>query len=176
MQPAEEQKERNFDEVESVIVKKNESGEIIKKVVQVIKIVRSSKRKPFLGGFKHNTTEVVYNNAFSQTDQTRTEHKLQFTREVQTYDYSSKSSKVPREFGIQMEKEGLYVDPRTDKVMYPRVYFDSAMWEERRAEAALYIQRLTRGMFARRETNQLKEEKSGKEFARSSKEEELRKK
>ena len=54
------------------MVKKNESGEVIKKVIQTIKIIRSSKIKPFLGGFRHATTDIIYHNAFSQTDQNRT--------------------------------------------------------------------------------------------------------
>ncbi len=39
------------------------------------------------------------------------------------------------------------------------MYFDSLMWEERRNEAALYIQRLTRGWFARKLTNQMRKNK-----------------
>ena len=58
-----------------------------------------------------------------------------------------------------MEVEGLFIDTRKYKIVEPRFYFDSAMWEQRRNEAALYIQRLTRGMFARNKTNQLKREK-----------------
>lgn len=58
---------------------------MIKKVIQIVKIVRNSRAKPFLGGFRHATTDIIYHNGFSQTDQNRTEHKLQFTREVQTY-------------------------------------------------------------------------------------------
>lgn len=58
-----------------------------------------------------------------------------------------------------MEVEGLFVDTRSDRVVEPRFYFHSDMWEQRRNEAALFIQRLTRGMFARNKTNQLKREK-----------------
>jgi hypothetical protein len=59
---------------------------------------------------------------------------------------------------MQMEVEGLFIDTRKDRLVEPRFYFDSSMWEQRR-KAALYIQRLTRGMFARNKTNQLKREK-----------------
>jgi hypothetical protein len=52
-----------------------------------------------------------------------------------------------------MEKEGLFIDKRNDKKIEAKMYFNSDMWEERREEAALYIQRLIRGWFARRRTN-----------------------
>ncbi len=31
-----------------------------------------------------------------------------------------------------MEKEGLFIDIRTDKEVNPTLYFNSEMWEERR--------------------------------------------
>ncbi len=59
--------------------------------------------------------------------------------------------------GTQMEKEGLFLDKRTDKIVEPKMYFTGEMWDERREEAALYIQRLVRGWFARRRTNSLRD-------------------
>lgn len=61
-----------------------------------------------------------------------------------------------------MEKEGLFIDVRTDKQVRPTLYFDSDMWEQRRNEAALYIQRLTRGWFARKLANKLRKQKYDK--------------
>lgn len=58
-----------------------------------------------------------------------------------------------------MEKEGLFIDTRKDKIMQPQMYFDSEMWDDRRWQAALYIQRLTRGWFARRLAKKLKNRK-----------------
>ncbi len=60
-----------------------------------------------------------------------------------------------------MEKEGLFIDTRNDKPMQPFMYFNSDMWEQRRNEAALFIQRLTRGWFARKRANALKRKKQG---------------
>jgi hypothetical protein len=64
-----------------------------------------------------------------------------------------------REMGTQMEKENLFIDQRKDKVVETRMYFTSEMWEERREEAALYVQRLIRGWFARRRTNSLRDQR-----------------
>ncbi len=56
-----------------------------------------------------------------------------------------------------MEKDNLFIDTRNDKMVDTKMYFTSEMWEERREEAALYIQRLVRGWFARRRTNALRD-------------------
>ena len=61
-----------------------------------------------------------------------------------------------------MEKEGLFIDTRTDKQIKPNPYFDSEMWESRRNEAALFIQRLTRGWFAYRVAQKLRKKKYDK--------------
>lgn len=55
-----------------------------------------------------------------------------------------------------MQKEGIFIDKRTDKAVIPNMYFDSEMWEQRREEAALFIQRLTRGWFARKRARALR--------------------
>lgn len=48
------------------------------------------------------------------------------------------------------------------------------MWEERRDEAALYIQRKIRGWFGRMRTNKLKKQKAEKKQEQLEKEEEYR--
>lgn len=48
-----------------------------------------------------------------------------------------------------MEREGLFIDTRQDKKMSPNPYFHSVYWDIRRDEAALFIQRIVRGMLAR---------------------------
>ena len=48
-----------------------------------------------------------------------------------------------------MEREGLYIDTRMDKTISPEPYFHSVFWDIRRDEAALFIQRIVRGMLAR---------------------------
>jgi hypothetical protein len=49
---------------------------------------------------------------------------------VQTYQYKTKSTIMMREFGTQMEKTGLYIDHRSDKIIYPKPYFSSEMWKK----------------------------------------------
>lgn len=54
-----------------------------------------------------------------------------------------------------MEREGLYIDTRKDKPMEPKSYFNSELWDLRRDDAALFIQRIVRGMLARRRAKNL---------------------
>lgn len=86
----------NFDHVESTVVKKDDKGNITDQWTEVVKIIRINKRKPFIGGYKNVSNNTEYWNAFAQTDQKKTTHKLCYTRETQTYEWVSKSTKVKR--------------------------------------------------------------------------------
>lgn len=44
-----------------------------------------------------------------------------------------------REAGVQMEKTGLYIDQRKDKIIYPKKYFSSSLWNKQREETTLFI-------------------------------------
>jgi len=55
-----------------------------------------------------------------------------------------------------MEKTGLYIDNRDDKIIYPQRYFSSAMWTKKREQTTLYIQCRLRGWFATKRVNALK--------------------
>ena len=58
---------------------------------------------------------------------------------MQTYQYKTKSTVMMREFGTQMEKVGLFLDTRQDKIIYPKPYFSSEMWKKQREELTLFI-------------------------------------
>ena len=75
-----------------------------------------------------------------------------------------------------MEREGIFVSTKTDLEIEAEPYFHSNMWEERREEAALYIQRKVRGWRARRRTQKLKKQKEEKRLQQLEKEEEYRSK
>ena len=74
-----------------------------------------------------------------------------------------------------MEREGIFIDTRTDRILEPKIYFSSEMWEERREEASLFIQRVARGKLARNKTNHLKLEKEKLRRELIEKKEEIRK-
>eukprot|EP01017_Pseudomicrothorax_dubius_P038866 TRINITY_DN588_c0_g2_i1.p1 TRINITY_DN588_c0_g2~~TRINITY_DN588_c0_g2_i1.p1 ORF type:complete len:428 (-),score=126.70 TRINITY_DN588_c0_g2_i1:23-1306(-) len=149
----------------------NSAGE---RVTSVVEVQLPRFPKPYLGGYRSLKNSLLYHNAFAQTDQIPHEHKTKFHREAQTVDYDTKSSKVPREMGTQMERTGIWIDPRTDKAMAPNFYFSSEMWEARREAAALFIQRHLRGYFARKRTRQLRKEHEDKRRDEVRAEEEFR--
>jgi hypothetical protein len=156
--------------VEIHTVNRNNESKVYK-----VEIIKEEIPKPYLGGYKHAKNNHVYHHAFAQTDQRRKEHCTKYHRETQTYDYSTKSTKVLREFGVQMERQGVWVDQREDKEVQSRKYFNSEMWDQRRDCAALYVQRLVRGWFARKRTNALKKAKFEKKEEQLRSEEEFRK-
>ena len=55
-----------------------------------------------------------------------------------------------------MEKTGLYIDMRQDKIIYPRPYFSSEMWKKQREDTTLFIQCHVRGWLARKQANGLR--------------------
>ena len=114
-------------------------------------------KKNFIGGFRNKRNGLAYHNAFTQTDQDVTYHPDKRTKEIQTYQYNTKSTTMMREFGTQMEKPGLYIDKRNDKIIYSKPAYTSDMWEEDRAKMALYIQCRIRGWFSKRLANKLRQ-------------------
>lgn len=43
----------NYDHIESTVVKRDDKGNITDQWVEVIKIIRINKKKPFIGGYKN---------------------------------------------------------------------------------------------------------------------------
>merc|ERR1719450_2055923 len=101
-------------------------------------------------------------------------HTIRFHREVQTYEYRTRSTQCKRECGTQMEKNGLFIDSRGDKILEPRMpYFSSADKAALVLEKCVIIQCHARGMFARKRARQLRKERADRlEF--EAKEEERR--
>jgi hypothetical protein len=102
-------------------------------------VEKANKHKAYFGGFRNNRTGQAYHHAFTQTDQTANYHPDKLERTVQTYQYKTKSTIMMREFGTQMEKTGLYIDIRQDKIIYPKPYFSSHHWKKQREEITLFV-------------------------------------
>ncbi|CAE7579371.1 IQUB [Symbiodinium natans] len=138
--------------------------------------------RPYLGGFRNKVTDSMseakmgvtgmlhgldfsgevsqYHHAVTQTApvQKKDVHTLRFHREAQTYEYRTRSTQCKRDNGTQMDKVGLYIDSRTDKMMEPRrPYFSSADKAALLLEKCVMIQCHARGMLARRRTRQLRQ-------------------
>jgi hypothetical protein len=79
-----------------------------------------------------------------------------------------------REFGVQMEKTGLFIDKRKDKIIYPKPYFSSEMWKKQREEITLFIQCHVRAWFARKQSNLLRKLRDDRDMELLRKQDELR--
>lgn len=93
---------------------------------------------------------------------------------MQTYQYKTKSTIMMREFGTQMEKTGLFIDTRQDKIIYPKPYFSSEMWKKQREETTLFIQCHVRGWFSRKQASALRKLRDDRDMELLKKQEDLR--
>eukprot|EP00927_Polykrikos_kofoidii_P066267 TRINITY_DN6189_c0_g1_i2.p1 TRINITY_DN6189_c0_g1~~TRINITY_DN6189_c0_g1_i2.p1 ORF type:complete len:527 (+),score=110.64 TRINITY_DN6189_c0_g1_i2:162-1742(+) len=128
----------------------------------IVHVQRPIMEKPYLGGFRHKISSSTYHHAVTQTApvQKKEIHTINFHREVQTYEYRTRSTQCKRENGTQMEKRGLFIDSRGDREMKPRrPYFSSADKAALVLEKTVIIQCHARGMFARRRARQLRRER-----------------
>lgn len=115
-----------------------------------VELEKLNYHKPYSGGFVNKTNGSYYYHSYAQTDQYKNPQKIRFEREVQTYQYVTRSTKMNREYGTQMDYIGLYIDKRQDKIMTPTTYFTADMWEFRKESTVLYLQKMTRGYLARK--------------------------
>ena len=91
--------------------------------VEVIKPVGT---KPYIGGYKNKQTGRDYFNSATNTDQFKRDYKEKFHREVQSYQFRTRSSIMKKECGTQMDKIGVVlIDPRKDEIVQPKTYFTS---------------------------------------------------
>lgn len=131
-------------------------SELFENLQMTFEVTRLAHPKAVLGGYRDLIRNMVYSNAFSQTDQPQQTRPLCFERDTQIFDLETKSANPLREFGSQTPSAELFVDGRTDKPMQPMKYFDSELWLRRRVEATLFIQKIIRGFLARRRMSNIK--------------------
>ena len=108
--------------------------------IQTVQIEKSEVGMTWLGGYRNKITGIQYYHACINTDQYLTNHKDKLTREVQTWQWRTRSTTMKRECGTQMEKVGVvYMDPRTDVEIQAGDYFSSDMWEDLRLRCVMTI-------------------------------------
>mmetsp|Transcript_64017 Transcript_64017/g.152666 ORF Transcript_64017/g.152666 Transcript_64017/m.152666 type:complete len:757 (+) Transcript_64017:61-2331(+) len=132
----------------------------------VVHVQRPVVEKAYLGGYKNKLSNSHFHHAVTQTApmQKKEIHMIRFHREVQTYEYRTRSTQCTKENGTQMPKPGLYISTVGDKLMTPRKpYFSSADKAALVTEMCVIIQCHARGMFARRRARQKKSEKKDRE-------------
>ena len=73
-----------------------------------------------------------------------------------------------------MEKNGIYIDQRQDKIIYPKKYFSSAMWNKKREATTLKVQCHVRAWFARKTANGLRKKRDDRDNELLTKQADLR--
>lgn len=132
----------------------------------IVHVQRPIMEKPYLGGYRSKQSQVTFHHAVTQTapQQKKELYRIRFHREVQTYDYRTRSTQSKRESGTQMAKNGLFVDERDDVIVEPRrPYFSSADKAALTLEKCVVIQCHARGMFSRRRGRQLRRERADRQ-------------
>lgn len=131
-----------------------------------VHVQRPITEKPYLGGFRNKESGSMYHHALTQTAPTQKKEiqPIAFHREVQTYEYRTRSTQCKKDNGTQMLKTGLYIDAVNDIVLTPRKpYFSSADKAALTLEMCVVIQCHARGMMARRRSRQLRKARQERE-------------
>ncbi len=116
-------------------------------------------KKPFLGGFRHKKTALVYHHAAVQTISTRQPPapKPKNERSVQTQILESKTIQTNREAGTQMNRPGLWIDDARDRWVESRPYVDAVETLAFRSRMAIKIQCFVRCWLACRRVSVLRQ-------------------
>ncbi|OCT89049.1 IQ and ubiquitin-like domain-containing protein [Xenopus laevis] len=146
----------------------------------VVEIERLNYRKPYLGGYRHKATGVVFHHAGTQTVPKKRPDRgvVVFCRETQTVQHKNKTQQSRNTMSTQMTKIGCYVSNVTDKLITPKRYTTAEELHAQQLKAIIVIQTYFRRFHARKVVQQLREEKNlrleweGKEDLRKKKEKE----
>ncbi|CEM27838.1 unnamed protein product [Vitrella brassicaformis CCMP3155] len=125
-----------------------------------VHIEKASEAKPFIGGYRQKQTRVEYHDAFTQTPiDKKPQTIVKYHRETQTYEYRSCSIQPKREAGTQVRTVSVYVSTEHDKVLHPKAYFTAEELFERQCQKVLLLQRLARGMLARKRVRGMRKQR-----------------
>jgi hypothetical protein len=125
------------------VVVRSENPDVPPKRI-TITVERAQGRKPYLGGFRNKRTGAIYHHGSTQTargPRTQPEDRKEaFHRETQTLERKTRSVQLPRSTGTQMDKRGVHVSSKGDKVLTPGPYFSSEMLAELKLQKTVVIQ------------------------------------
>jgi hypothetical protein len=121
-------------------------------VVDIEREAGGTSEKPYLGGFRHRQTGLVYHHAAMQCVPTRVpvQPPVRFERQSQTQELTSHSAQTGREAGTQMTRAGVWIDAATDRHVLARPYFTADQLQALRHRCAIAIQCAARCFLARR--------------------------
>ncbi|CAH2278169.1 IQ and ubiquitin-like domain-containing [Pelobates cultripes] len=126
----------------------------------VVEIERLNYRKPYLGGYRHKATGVIYHHAGTQTVPKKRPDKgiVVFCRDTQTVFEKNKTQQSRNSMSTQMTKIGCYVSNISDKLIQPKIYLTADEFHARRLKAVIVIQTYFRRFLAKQVVQQIREE------------------
>mmetsp|Transcript_4748 Transcript_4748/g.8525 ORF Transcript_4748/g.8525 Transcript_4748/m.8525 type:complete len:497 (-) Transcript_4748:2701-4191(-) len=130
-----------------------------------VNIVSEKSRKPYLGGYRNTKNGIQYHHASTQRFRERRQEdikprKTQYCRDTQTAVEISRTVQTRRENGTQMARPDLYIDPKRDRAIEARPYFDSTQHHALKVRSTLTIQRYWRGYIGRKKALALRDAKA----------------
>ncbi|XP_062404102.1 IQ and ubiquitin-like domain-containing protein isoform X2 [Sardina pilchardus] len=124
----------------------------------VVEIERATRKKPFLGGYRHKTTAAEFHHAAVQTMAKRRPDKGvdTFSRDTQTVEMKSQAQQCANNTSTQMTKTGCYMSSMEDKLISPGSYVTADQYHSARLNAVITLQTYFRRWQARRFTDLLR--------------------
>ncbi|KAL4226123.1 hypothetical protein ACF0H5_014110 [Mactra antiquata] len=142
----------------------------------VVEIERTTRKKPFLGGYRHKKTSIEYHHASAQTMQKQRPPSgtEKFCRDTQTVEQHHRVQQTTNDTSTQMTGIGVYVSNMEDKLLIPKKYTTADEHLSMILNRVVIIQKYYRRWLAKRYVEKLKDDKRKRmEFERL---EEIRKK
>ena len=89
-----------------------------------MEIERTTRKKPYLGGYRHKKTSIEYHHASAQTMQKPRPPILidRYCRDTQTVEQRHRVQQTTNETSTQMTKIGVFVSNSGDKLIQPQRY------------------------------------------------------
>lgn len=127
----------------------------------VVEIERTTRKKPYLGGYRHKKTSVEYHHASAQTMQKPRPPSLidRYCRDTQTVEQRHRVQQTTNETSTQMTKIGVFVSNAQDKLIQPQRYTTADEHHEMMLYKVVIIQKYYRRWLAKRYVQKLKEDK-----------------
>lgn len=102
----------------SIITDENQSKDV------VVEIERATRKKPYLGGYRHKKTGVLYHHATAQTvkKQPPPSQVPKNCRDTQTVQQRHRVQQTTNDTSTQMTGIGVFVSNMEDKLMVPGKY------------------------------------------------------
>ncbi|XP_078595127.1 IQ motif and ubiquitin-like domain-containing protein [Branchiostoma floridae x Branchiostoma japonicum] len=128
----------------------------------VVEIERPTRRKPYLGGYRHKLSGVEYHHASAQTmgRTTSVSDVQKFCRDTQTVFQKNRVQQTTNHTSTQMTKVGCYVSNMQDKLMLPGRYQSAEEYHKIRLEAVIVLQAYFRRWQAKNIVQRLREDKA----------------